>query len=241
MQDLLLRYNSNICINFYISSLAFALSGVVMIYFGGAILANERIHSGLPVFNEAVPSLYLFAGISSLITVMVGFIGFLKPHKRSRMFRMYQIGVAIVFILELSLAISIWSKSLKIAKNYNHIWRTTMDNFSRSTFQSIGKCCGFLHSSDFPSYITPECSGPKSESYMGCVGPLQKYVSKYLSKHYNASFMFIFIDIYALLVGIVLKFTLDVHERTLYNRSNKIFDTSRHKEILMTPLDQFKL
>ncbi|PVU96633.1 hypothetical protein BB559_002328 [Furculomyces boomerangus] len=115
-----------------------------------------------------------------------------------------------------------------------------MNDLSRSEFQNMGRCCGYLDPGDYSSTLTPGCSTiAKAEMVYGCIGPLREMVSGYLSKYYSILFAFILIDIYAFVVGLVLVATLKVHEKMLQNQTKILYGHLDNKEVLMTPLVNF--
>ncbi|PVV04909.1 hypothetical protein BB560_000568 [Smittium megazygosporum] len=179
MNDSLLRYNSGICLNYYFASLIVASSNAMMLYFGIESLVSKGKHNDVPVLSTSIAVVYLLCSIISGISVLLGVYGFLNSKKRKTMFMLCYIGTFISGLFHFSIGVYLWSKSLYIGSNYNYVWKNKMDDFSRSLFQSIGGCCGYLNSTDFVSLITPSCKNVSTGSAIGCIGPLYERLSKY--------------------------------------------------------------
>ncbi|KAJ2843310.1 hypothetical protein J3B02_005302 [Coemansia erecta] len=216
-------------------------TGIAALAVSGYFLQTKGASRQKIIVTDNVLQSLLAAGIYLILNNLVGIVAIVSPLKRKRWIVAYIWLVIIAMLVQTSVGIWMWVRTLDINDLYGYNWRNLWSDDIKSAFQDHGSCCGYLGPADRPVAGTGSCG---SVDAFGCMISVQAYAQDYLAYIYTCLFGFVFIDVCALLSGMVLLLMRNDEERWRWSRANTILKTyqkigSRH--MLNSDMQGFQL
>ncbi|KAJ2486155.1 hypothetical protein IWW37_005705 [Coemansia sp. RSA 2050] len=133
----------------------------------------------------------------------------------------------------LCLTIWLWTRTLNIDDKFGDMWRHTLSDNLKLSFEDEHTCCGYLNPKDSPVLASASC---KIKNGYGCYLPVLFYTQIRLRGVY-AGFVVFMLVVLAATVSATLQlvFTMD-HERVLRSQSHYLFNrVSRRSSACVAP------
>ncbi|KAJ2364802.1 hypothetical protein IW150_006387 [Coemansia sp. RSA 2607] len=219
-----MKLKLSIKLSFGIFTGIYMATGISALVVGGYFLGTKKYTRQTIIVTDNVLRSLLAAGVYIILNAFVGIAGALSPLKRKNMIVAFIWLVFIAILVETGVGIWLWIRTLDINDLYGHNWRNLWSDSIKREFQDQGTCCGYLGPNDSPISDSEYCKNPNA---YGCMIAVQQYAQNYLGYIYTCLFSFVFIDIAALLSGMVLLVIRNDEERWRWSRANAIFKSMK--------------
>ncbi|KAJ1888325.1 hypothetical protein LPJ66_008638 [Kickxella alabastrina] len=203
----------------------YTATGIAALAVSGYFLNNKNSSRRTIIITDNVLHSVMAAGIYVGVNVVVGIIGSLSPLTRKRWLSAYVWLAAIAILVETGMGIWLWSRTLNIDDLHGYNWRNLWSDDIKLIFQNEGKCCGYLSPLDSPVLNSATCENIQ-DAY-GCMTAVNNYAHNYLTYVYTCMFCFVFVDVSAMLSGMVLLVIRNDEERWRWSRTNAIFKSMK--------------
>ncbi|KAJ2523646.1 hypothetical protein GGI11_001359 [Coemansia sp. RSA 2049] len=177
------------------------------------------------VTTNVIKSLFV-AGSFIILVSFVGIIGVLAPLKRKKWLVAYICLQVLTIIVETGVGIWLWSRTLDINDLYGFNWRSLWSDEMKMSYQDDYKCCGYLNPHDSPVLSSDSCRNADASSF-GCTLFVHNFALDSLSYIYTYVFSFVFVDVVAMLSGMVVLTIRNDEERLRWSRANSIFKSMK--------------
>ncbi|KAJ2597283.1 hypothetical protein GGF39_003118 [Coemansia sp. RSA 1721] len=228
-----MRITLGIVTGFYMAT------GIAAMAVSGYFLQTKGTSRQTIIVTDNVLRSLMAAGVYLVLNNIVGIVAILSPLKRKRWIVAYIWLVVIAMLVETGVGIWMWVRTLDINDLYGHNWRSLWSDDIKGIFQDSGSCCGYLGPTDSPVAGFGSCG---SIDAYGCMVAVQTYARDYLAYIYTCLFSFVFIDVCALLSGMVLLVMRNDEERWRWSRANAIlksYQKIESKSMLNSDMQEF--
>ncbi|KAJ2556478.1 hypothetical protein EV175_001975 [Coemansia sp. RSA 1933] len=229
---------------FRYTCITYLLCGVVALALG-SYYSSGTIDSVLP-FTITNSSLryYIFVGVYMLLVAGLGVFASFVPKKRRPLVNAYICLVALITLVDLCVALWLWTGTLNINDVLGDRWRSSWSDFIKTSFQETYGCCGYLSPSDSPIASSSTCSDPATR--YGCKWDVTFYVQRCHRYTYAGLIVLMLFGLGAMATGQLLVMECEKDDRIIKshihhfrkraesNANNTLADTDSSNSSLMS-------
>ncbi|KAJ2249150.1 hypothetical protein GGH98_003657, partial [Coemansia sp. RSA 454] len=188
----------------------------VCIYFAQTSSTSRRA----VIITPNILATLITAGSYTVTTALIGIYGSLSPISRKPHLIAYAFSIILNMFVSTCIGMWMWVRTLDVHSMYAYNWRHVWPNGVRRGFQDTNICCGYLSPLDSPVQGSHSCL---NKDVYGCMVFVQTYAQGYLSYVYTWLFVFVVVDVVALLGVLVVLVVRNDEERLRWSRANAIF------------------
>ncbi|KAJ2366524.1 hypothetical protein H4S01_002661 [Coemansia sp. RSA 2610] len=208
-------------ISFAVATACYLATGAMALAVAGYFKGSKDSSRRTVIVTNNVLNTLLATGAYIVASALAGVFGSLAPLTRKRWLIAYTAMLIVAVLVETCIGIWLWSRTLDAHDLYAHNWRNLWPNEVKRIYQDKSGCCGYLNPHDSPAPGSPACDA--STTTFGCMISVQEYAQNYLTYVYTWLFIFVVVDVAALLAVMVLLAIRNDEERLRWSRANSIF------------------
>ncbi|KAI8323893.1 hypothetical protein GQ54DRAFT_88376 [Martensiomyces pterosporus] len=202
---------TSVKVTFLVLTGVYMATGVAALVTGGYFTKTSGESRRVVIMTDNVLRWLFAAGCYIIINASIGFIGSLAPLRRKRWLQIHIWLTFLAVLVESSVGIWLWTRTLDINGFYAYNWRNLWADSVKQIFQDSSNCCGYMGPGDSPVMASASCQN-LATAY-GCKPEVQKYAQSYLAYVYSCLFSFVILDIAAMLAAMVLLVLRNDEER----------------------------